>query len=118
LVIFNLIENYEVFSNFPGITYQGIKLNVRSTCIIFIFSLISLDAKYNKYSINFIAIITKYTGGIYYIHEIVRNNLKSIFYDIKTGTFIGLILIYLFSYLICYLGTLIFRKTKIKYLFC
>ena len=98
------------------IKYNGIKLNVYSTCIILIFSLVSIE-KDNKY-IKLINILTNFTGGIYYIHRIVEKYFQFLFYDIKKGTFCGIILIYLFSYIICFTGTLMSRNTKAKYIFC
>ena len=47
-IIFVLTGYYEFFSTFNGIAYHGIKLNVRSICLIFLFSLFSIEeTKYN-----------------------------------------------------------------------
>ena len=115
-IIYKLIQFFEIFARFKGVQYNGIKLNVCSTCIILIFSLVSIQ-KDNKY-IKLINILTNFTGGIYYIHRIVEKYFQFLFYDIKKGTFCGIILIYLFSYIICFTGTLMSRNTKAKYIFC
>ena len=115
-IIYKLTQYYEIFSSFKGVQYNGIKLNVCSVCIILIYSLFSTQ-KENKY-IKIINILTNFTGGIYYIHRIVQRYFQFIVNDIKIGTFYGIILIYFFSYSICYIGTLILGKTKAKYLFC
>lgn len=116
-IIFVLTGYYEFFSYFNGITYHGIKLNIRSICLIFLFSLFSIEETKYKYLIKFIKIITNYTGGIYYLHRIVQYDFILIFNDIKVGNFFGLCLIYLFSYIICFFGTFIFGNTRLKYLF-
>ena len=115
-IIYKFMQNYEIFANFEGVQFNGIKLNICSACIIFIYSIFSTRREH-KY-IKLIKILTNFTGGIYYIHRIVQRYFIFIFDDIKKGTFFGIILIYLFCYAICFLGTLIVRKTKAKYLFC
>ena len=115
-LIYKMIQYYDIFSNFKGVQYSGIKINVCSICIIFIFSLYPIELK-KRYQKVF-KILTNFTGGIYYIHRIIQKYLKYTLNDIRKGTFFGIVLIYLFSYIICYLGTLIFGKTKAKYLFC
>ena len=115
-IIYKFMQNYEIFANFKGVQYNGIKLNICSLCIIFICSLFSTRREH-KY-IKLIKILTNFTGGIYYIHRIVQRYFQFIIDDIKKGNFFGIILIYLFCYAICFLGTLILGKTKSKYLFC
>lgn len=115
-ILYKMIQYYEIFAHLKGVQYSGIKLNVCSICLVFIFSLYPSELK-KRYQKIF-KILTNFTGGIYYIHRIIQRYLKYALYDIREGTFFGIILIYLFSYIICYLGTLIFGKTKAKYLFC
>jgi len=116
LIFLKLTEYYKVFSSIEGFAFQGIKSNIRSVCLIFIFSLFSSKEKENKYTKIF-KTITSFTGGIYYIHRIIQWNFINIFKDIKKGTFFGIILIYIISYMICFIGTIIFGKTRLKYLF-
>lgn len=117
LLIYNLIEDYQIFSDFEGIAYNGIKLNILSNCVIFIFSLLSLEKVKKKYLINFIKVFTNYTGGIFYLHQLIQWKFANIIIYIKKGTFSGLFLIYLLCYIICFLGMYFFGKTKAKYLF-
>ena len=116
LIIYKIMQYYEIFANFKGVQFSGIKLNACSICIILIFSLYSIESA-NRYQ-KIIIIVTNFTGGIYYIHRIIQRYFKYILCDIKKGSFIGIIFIYLFSYIICYVGTLLLGKTKAKYLFC
>ena len=117
LLLYNLVSYYRVFSDFQGIVYHGIKLNTLSLCIVFIFSLCTFENIKNKYILNIIKSFTNYTGGIFYLHQIIHDYLNDIINDIKKGTFFSLFLIYFFTYLVCFFGTLISGKTKAKFLF-
>ena len=117
LLLYNFIGYYMVFSDFKGISYHGIKLAVRSLCIIFFFSLFSFENIKNKYFLYFLKVITKNTGGIFYLHQVIHHYFKNIFIIIRKGTLSSLFLIYFISYIIYFLGTIIFGKTKFKYLF-
>ena len=62
--------------------------------------------------------ITKYTGGIYYIHPRVRRILRKISkYFYNSSSYSSSILLYIVCYIICFIGTKIFRNSKLKYLF-
>ena len=116
LLLYKLILKYEVFSNFKGFAFHGLKFNICSICLIIIFSLFSSEENYNKY-LKLFKTITSFTGGIYYIHRIIEKNFKNFFVEIKKGSLVGLITIYLISYMICFIGTFFFNKTRLKYLF-
>ena len=76
---------------------------------IYKFSYIRLDI--------LIKIITRNTGGIYYIHEIVREYFKINVDFIRKGTYKGSIIIYITSYFICFIGNKTFKNNILKYLF-
>ena len=98
--------------------YQGINLNIQCICLIFIFSLFPSDKIKNKYLAKFLTQITNYTGGVFYLHVTVRDYCRVILDRVKSGTFSGVVIVYLICYFICFVGTIIFGKTPIKYLFC
>lgn len=110
-------EKYSIFSNVNGVAYAGIKLNISSICIIFIFSLFPSE----KITITLIKIILKYitnfTAGIFYLHWTIILYLKSKLKIIKNGCFSGIIVIYLICYTISLIGTKLFGKTRLKHLF-
>jgi len=118
LMIYNVIEDYNIIPNIKGLLYQGIKINIQSVCLIFAFYLIPFDNIKNKYLLKFLIIITNYTAGIYYLHYSIRFYLGYYFDNIKNGTFCGLFITYFFCYIICFIGMLIFGKTSFKFLFC
>ena len=71
----------------------------------------------NKNITAIINSITKYTGGIYYLHYFIKLYFDKVFKSVRYGTFNGFIVIYIFSYLICHFVYKIFFKTQLKYLF-
>ena len=118
ILFYSLFANYNIITKGKGVIYQGLKLNIQATNVIFAFSLFPSDSIKNKFISNLLTVITNNTAGIYYLHWSIRIYFKGYFYFIKKGTFIGTIFIYLICYLICFIGLLIFGKTPFKYLFC
>ena len=118
MTIYKFVADYNIFIDIKDLFYKGIKFNIQSICIIFIFSFFPSDKIKNKYIVNFLKLITNYTAGVYYLHYALRYYLNIYFYDIKKGTFLGLFINYFICYFICFLGMLIFGKTPFKYLFC
>ena len=116
-LIFKIIGDYYIFKNFVSNSYPGINLNIRSICLIFIFSLFPSQNVTNIHLKNLLNIITKYTAGVYYLHVPIHIYFQDYFYNIKKRTFVGLIQDYLICYLICFVGTGIFGKTHLRYLF-
>ena len=117
ILIFHFVQNNEIFTNFFGVAYNGIKLNVLAVCLVATFSLFPLNTIGNKYLFKLLKIITNHSAGIFYLHQAVQFYFKEYFIEIKNGTFKGTIIIYLISYIISLLGTAIFYKTILKNLF-
>ena len=118
LLIYKFIEKYKVFSHISGLYYQGIKLNIKSICIIFIFSLFPSEKIENKYIKKILNLITKNSAGPFYLHLSLRDYLQDYNSDIKKGTFIGTLVNYFICYSIALCGDTVFGKTFLKYLFC
>lgn len=112
-----IVKKYDIFNNIIGNLYQGIKLNVSSIFLFIIFSQISFKYIKSKKIIDFIKGLTKFTGGIYYIHIIIAYYMGKIFLLIRNKTIIGCIIIYLICYLICFLGIKISKSNRFRYLF-
>ena len=109
-----LIFNYKVFSHLNGYSSTGIKHNISSFLLFNIFILIPFE-KLNSKIIIYIQQITKFTQGIYCLHFLIQYYLKLKF-D-KNGTFIGVIILYIISYIFSLIGFKTFHKTKLKFLF-
>ena len=100
VILFFILE-FDIFVRIKGFWYPGILLNIGGICIFILFSLFSFQ---NKKIIFLLKIITKFTGGIYYIHMLFYHSLIQKFLFIQKRTIYGSIFIYLF-------------KTKFKLLF-
>lgn len=118
LSIYKTVSDYYIFRNPGGKQYYGVHINIKAVCIIFIFSLFPSDKIRNKYIKNILIYLTNYSAGVFYLHISIRNFFKFFIYDIKKGSFFGLLINYLICYCICEFGMKIFGKTRFKYLFC
>ena len=114
---YKIIEDYNVLTPIRNVIYTGVKLNVQSICLIFIFSLFPSYLVTNNLIRKLLIILTNYTGGIYYLHVPIKMYLNYYSEDIKKGNFLGIIKTYVFIYFICAIGMLILGKTPFKYLF-
>lgn len=112
-----IILKYNIFSDINFFAFGGIILDVGSVLIFIIFYLLPLTSIKSLIINKIIKQIAKYTQGIYSIHQIIRFTLISKFNSIKKGTFIGVIIVYIFSFFISFIGEKITKKTKLVYLF-
>ena len=71
----------------------------------------------NKNIFQILLIITKYTGGVYYLHIIIWKVFKIKIEIFKKKTLIACFLNYIICYFICFVGDKTFGKSKLKYLF-
>ena len=112
-IIFSVIIFYFIYNfNFFG----EISLNLVSISLFTLFSLIPFEKIKNKTIIKIIIIITRYTGGIYYFQKIIQISIFKFSY-FRRRTFLSCIIIYIFGYFICMIGTKKFKNNKLKYLF-
>ena len=114
--ILYLIYNYNVFGNFNGFPYSGIKNNIAAICLFISFSLIPFDKLMNNFILIIVKKLTSHTGGIYYFHIIIFDLIKDISF-LKNSPIFRCFSIYILGYILCMLGTKIFNNNKIKFLF-
>ena len=110
-VIIFFILKFDIFIKILGFFFPGIFLDIGGICIFILFSLFSFQNK------KLLRIITKFTGGIYYIHKACYFILKKKLHFVKNNTFHGSVLVYLISYIICYYGNKYTYNTKLRLLF-
>ena len=79
--------------------------------------MIPFDKIRNKNLMVILNKLTSYTGGVYYLHVAIANLSGKYIYLIRRRTFKGCLLIYLYCYLICFIGDFIFKKSFLKYLY-
>lgn len=114
LDIIYLLFNYDLFQIFPGFSYSNtLSYILASTVFVLFFS----SLKFDKYIIlkTIIMNITKYTGGIYYIHVIFYKYIFFFFKIKKTSYFFSFI-VYVICYIICFSGNKLFKNNIFKYL--
>jgi hypothetical protein len=70
-IIIIMISTFRIFHKIKNFKYGGIRLNIAASCLFIIFSLLPLEKIQKKYIIYIINKITRYTGGIYYMHYII-----------------------------------------------
>ena len=118
-ILFTLIFicfQYIIFMPIRGFRYANIFLNIFIS-ILFILSFGSISFEKSKILKIFITNICNYTGGIYYIHVIVRDYLRRNITVFEYKTYFLSSLIYIISYIICFIGYKIFKNNCLKNLF-
>jgi len=121
LIILFFITKFNVFSDIKTYKYGGIRLNIAGICIFFVFYLFPFGALKNKFLINIIKQLTSFTGGIYFIHNLIGrgyilNKILSIL-EIKRHSLLECIIVFFISYIFCFYGTKLFGRTKFRHLF-
>ncbi len=115
-----MVAHFPVFSDIPGYGYQGAGVLLCASAFVILFYCLPLDhiPDILKRPLTF---ITGHTMGIYCIHRLVGTLLLlflprlGIQFDIKSLP--GCLLIYCISFLLSWIGTLLFGKTFLKSLF-
>lgn len=97
--------------------YHIFIIDLVSTSFFIIFSSLPIDKIRNNFLFILIKQITRYTGGVYYLHPEICYLLSYNFHSMKIRGMKECIIIYLICYFISLIGSLIFRKCNIKYLF-
>ena len=98
LPIIIFIFKYDIFIIVKGFFYPGIEQNLGATFLFSFFSIILVKSKINKKLYIFIENLTNYTGGMYYLHILLRNYLKKKILVVKNKTILGSIIIYVICY--------------------
>jgi hypothetical protein len=121
LIILIFITKFNVFSDIKTFKYGGIRLNIAGICIFFIFYLFPFNAIKNKFLINLIKQLTNFTGGIYFIHNLIGRgyilNIILSILKIKRKSLLECIIVFFISYILCFYGVKFFGKTKFRHLF-
>jgi len=88
-----------------------------TTFLIIVFASIPFE-KANIIFFKFIRQITSYTGGVYYIHVYINSLLNNyVWAKIISKNVYKCIKLYFLCYFICFIGSQIFKKNSLKYLF-
>ena len=116
--IIYIFFQYDIFIFQKGFGYPDILLNSSASLALFLlFSSIPFGLIKTDKIKNIIKLITQYTGGIYYIHVIIRDYLRRHSIYFRQSSYFCSFFIYIISYLNCFFGNKIFNNSKLKYLF-
>lgn len=115
------IYKYSVFKGIKGYNYSGIDKIVVSFALVSMFYVIPFN-KLSKKCTDIIRFLTSYTLGIYCMHILVGKICDLIIsrYEImilKESVLLEGIIIYIVSFAISFLGSLLLKKTKLRFLF-
>ena len=109
---------FDIFLPQEGNLYKDIELNTFGAINLFIlFSSIPLEKVQSKRITSMIKLISYNTGGIYYIHYIIFSYLVNLIKIFNKNGILRSIIIYLINHFICFIGSKIFDKYIIKFLF-
>ena len=111
-----ILFKYDIFLNLPGFRYTRVSLNIISSFVLFLlFGALSFEKiRRKKYILLFINFITQFTGGIYYIHTIIRDFHKKYFFSLLKMNYSYSLIIYIISFFICFCGNKLFKNYKLK----
>ena len=116
--IIYIFFRFDIFIYYPGFWYPNVFLNIFASITLFLlFGSLSLDNIKNSIPKIIIKIITKFTGGIYYLHIIYRCYLRKYSSYFNKKTYLGSFIIYIICYFNCFFGYKLFYNSKLKYLF-
>ena len=102
------IFKYNIFSDIKGFAFGGLILDIGSILLFIIFYSLPLNNIRNPIFHRIFYQVTNYTQGIYSLHLILRRALYYKINSIKDGTFEGCIILYIFCYIISFIGEKIF----------
>lgn len=102
---------------FNNSSLKGTLRIIFTTFLIVIFASIPFE-KINIIIFKFIKQITSYTGGLYYIHAYINSLLNNYTWsNIISKNIYKCIKHYFLCYFICFIGSQLFKKISLKYLF-
>ena len=118
-IIIFILFNYDIFIEKKGFICSRVSLYIISSSILFLlFGTLPFEkVQKNEYIILVIKYITQFTGGIYYIHSIVRDFIHIYSYSFLKRNYFYSLIIYVICYSICFIGNKFFKNYKLKYLF-
>ena len=111
-----LLFKYNIFANVKGFMYSNVFLHISaSILLLLLFGSISFD----KFGLikTIIYHISKYTGGIYYIHTLIRDIFLNYINLFKKENYFLSSLIFFICYFICFIGNKLLKNNDLKYLF-
>lgn len=114
--IFYIVRFHQkVFDYFPG--FNVIFNTIFISCIFLFFATLPFDIFKNNFIIKILKILTRHTGGIYYIHTEAYDILINKYHLMSARTTPCCVFVYSASFIFCEIGTRIFKNWRLRYLF-
>ncbi len=115
IIIIIIISIFKFDIKLLSFKYGGIRKNIASICLFEIFYFICNNI--NRYFIKIIDIVTKYTAGIYFLHTIIGHGyIMKFILGKKINTINGCFILYIITYIVCFLMDKLIGKTKLMHL--
>ena len=114
--IFYIVRfHQEVFDKFPGFNVIFNTLFISGLFIFF--GTLPFDIINNRIVNKIFQILTRHTGGIYYIHTEAYDILINKYHLMYPRSTKSCVLVYVVSYIFCDIGTRIFKRWRLRYIF-
>lgn len=116
LFLIILIFRYDIFKPIPGFKYPDIFIYTSASLLLIIFfGSFYLDK--SKLITILINNISRFSGGIYYIHTIISHfSINGISFT-NNKNYFSAFLIFIICFFICFLGNRLFKNNNLKYIF-
>ena len=108
------LSKYKIFADVAGFSSKGLK-NIFISLFLFSFFLVMPIDFFNSKILLIINQITRYTQGIYCLHAFFIYYFRLIFE--KKWTIFGSFILYIFSYLISFIGYKFFCRIKFNIIY-
>ena len=116
-VIYIFVNYYDYIFSKVSSLYKGLVQEIFVINIFIFFAMLPFDKIDDKYTNIILNTLTNYTGGIYYLHIMMAQYFHTFIYAGKRIDFEGCIKIYLYCYIVCFIGNIVFKNHFLKFLF-
>ena len=116
-VIYIFVNYYDYIFSKVSSLYKGLVQEIFVINIFIFFAMLPFDKIDDKYINIILNTLTNYTGGIYYLHVMMAHYFQKFIYVGKRIDLEGCIKIYLYCYVVCFIGNIVFKNHFLKFLF-
>ena len=117
ILLIYFFQYHFVFMSVGGFGNQGIQRVIISILLFILFAMFPSESIKNEKLLYFIKVATNYTACVYYLHFVIPNYCRNFIPYNRKGTAFNCMIIYLICYLLGMIGSYIFKKSSLIYLF-
>ena len=115
--IYIFMKNFDFIFSKVNTFNKGLVQEIFVINIFIFFAMLPFDKINCKYLNIILNTLTNYTGGIYYLHVKMANYFQAFIFVGKKIDLKGCLKIYLYCYIICFIGNIIFKNHYLRFLF-